>query len=57
MRMHDGTIHETEITTEQALDLGAGAPIAYFPHDERVLVDDDGTITTRNSALPLDNAA
>jgi len=55
----DGTKNETEITAEQAFDLGAGNPIAYFPRDERVLIDDDGTITHRESAIPqqLDEAA
>ena len=59
MTMHDGTIRETEVTTEQALDLGAGVPIAYFPRDERLHIDDDGTITIRRSTIPqqLDDAA
>jgi len=53
----DGTKNETEITAEQALDLGAGKPIAYMPQDERLLIDRDGTITHHESALPLDTAA
>jgi len=48
----DGIINEVEITPEQALDLGAGQPIAYFPHDERAAVDDDGQIIHRESARP-----
>lgn len=48
----DGTVHEVEITPEQALDLGAGKPIAYVPRDEGFRVDEDGTITTRESAVP-----
>lgn len=48
----DGTKNATEITPEQALDLSAGKPIAYLPRDERILVDDDGTITTHDVALP-----
>ncbi len=36
----DGTIRETELTAEQAFDLGAGKPI------------DDGRITRRESAIP-----
>ena len=48
----DGTKNETEITAEQALDLGAGKPITYFPRDERLLIDEDGTITHRESAIP-----
>ena len=47
----DGTINETELTPEQAFDLGAGQPIAYSPRDERVLIDDDGIIY-RHSAIP-----
>jgi len=27
-------------------------PIAYIVRDERILIDDDGTITTRESAIP-----
>ena len=59
MRMDDDTISEVEITAEQARDLAACQPISYFPRDERVLVDDDGTITFRESAIPqqLDDAA
>jgi len=59
MIMRDGTIRETELTAAQALDLGAGQPISYFPRDERLLIDDDGTITVRESAIPqqLDEAA
>jgi len=48
----DGTINQIELTGDQALDLGAGKPIAYFPRDERVLVADDGQITYRESAIP-----
>ena len=48
----DGTINEIELTPEQALDLGAGKAIAYAPRDERVLVDDDGEIIHRESAIP-----
>lgn len=55
----DGTINEIELTPEQALDLGSGRAIAYWPRDERTLVDDDGTIVYRESAVPkqLDEAA
>jgi len=55
----DGTKNETEITAEQALDLGAAKPIAYFPRDERILIGDVGTITHREPAIPqqLDEAA
>jgi len=50
--LEDGTIRGVELTPEQALDLGAGQPIAYFPRDERLLVDEDGTITHHASAIP-----
>lgn len=53
----DGTKHEVELSPEQALDLGAGKAIAYFPHDERILVDEAGTITRREDARPLRPAA
>jgi hypothetical protein len=48
----DGTVREVEITGEQALDLGAGQPIAYFPRDERVPVDEHGRIIRRERAIP-----
>ena len=38
----DGTIHETKVTPGQALDRGAGQPIAYFPSDETSGLDEDG---------------
>lgn len=47
----DGTISAEELTPEQALDLGAGHAIAYAPRDERLLVDDDGQIIHRESAI------
>jgi len=53
MRMHDGTVRETEVTTGQLLDFGAGLGIPmHTVRDEQVLVDDDGEITTRESAIP-----
>jgi hypothetical protein len=51
-RNADGTINEIELTPEQALDLAAGQPIGYAPHDKQILVDDDGTIIHRESAVP-----
>lgn len=48
----DGTRREIAITPAQALDLGAGEAIAYTPRDEQILVNDDGTITRRESAVP-----
>jgi hypothetical protein len=53
----DGTIREIELTPEQALDLGAGKAIAYTPRDERIVVDDDGTITYREDARPATREA
>ena len=53
----DGSFEEVEMTAAQALDLGAGKAIAYFPHDERLSIRDDGTIVHRQSAVPLDPAA
>ena len=47
----DGTINEIELTPEQALDLGSGKAIAYFPRDERLLLDEDGTIVHHGSAI------
>ncbi len=48
----DGTTHEIEMTTGQLLDVNAGKPVAYFPRDERILIDEDGTITRHESAIP-----
>ncbi len=48
----DGTVNEVELTPEQASDLQAGRAIAYTPRDEAVLIDDDGTIIWRESAIP-----
>lgn len=52
MNFDDGTAHEIELTAGQVLDLGAGEAIAYFPRDEQILVDEDGTIIRRESARP-----
>ncbi|HEV2060285.1 MAG TPA: hypothetical protein VGR11_13080 [Solirubrobacteraceae bacterium] len=55
----DGTINGTAVTAEQAATLAAGRASAYSPRDERLLVDDDGQIIHRESAIPqqLDEAA
>ena len=46
-RMMDGTYHEVEVTDGQLLDYGAGHGISpYTVRDERITVDDDGTVTT-----------
>jgi hypothetical protein len=49
-----GTVHETEITESQALDLAAHEAIALFLRDERVLVDGDGIFTFGDSAIPFE---
>ncbi len=49
-RNPDGTINEVT-DAAQALDLAAAKAIAYTPHDERLLIDDDGTVTHRQSAV------
>jgi hypothetical protein len=48
----DGTVNKTDITAEQALDLAAGKAIAFTPRNERITVEDDGTIVYRNDARP-----
>lgn len=52
MKDENGDSREVELDAAQVLDLGAGKAIAYFPHDERVYIDEDGTITERESAIP-----
>ena len=53
-RAHDpvaGTWHETDgLTTEQVAKLANGEAVAWSVTDERTLVDDDGTITHRETA-------
>ena len=47
-------------TTDRIVDFGAGLGLAmHTVIDEDVLIDDDGTITVRESAIPqqLDGAA
>jgi len=54
----DGSTTRIETSTAQALDLNAGTRNHLaLVGDEQISVDDDGTITTHDSALPLDNAA
>ena len=48
----DDGVRETETTAGQALDFAAGKPVSYAVRDEQVLVDDDGTIIKRESAVP-----
>lgn len=52
----DGSVRETEMTTDQWREIEAGRPVGYYPHDEQVLVDDDGTVVHRQSAVPPDAA-
>jgi len=54
-RAADGTVHETELTAAQALDLASGRHIGPV-RDERVAVEADGTIVRRDSAVPRDAA-
>lgn len=51
-RSGDGTYNGTDITEEQAADLAAGRGISYTPRNERVVVDDEGTIAFRADARP-----
>lgn len=55
----DGTVDEVELTREQALDLVAGGAIMYTPRDQGLLIDENGAIIWRSSAIPqrLDEAA
>ncbi len=48
----NGDVVKTTITREQAATLRAGRAITFFPRDEGILVDDDGTITRAESAVP-----
>ena len=48
----DGTIDEVEMTAEQAHNLTSGRAIAYWPHDEKILVGDNGEIIRHESAIP-----
>lgn len=44
--------HELEMTGAQLLDVRAGQLKAFTPHDERILVEEDGTIVRRESIRP-----
>jgi hypothetical protein len=50
-------VRETEINAGQLLDLAAGKPIVYIPHDKKLVVDEDGQTIERESAIPPDEAA
>lgn len=50
-RNADGTCNETNgLTAGQAARLGNGQAIAYTVTDEKIVVDDDGVITHRETA-------
>ena len=51
-RAADGTVRETELTAAQALDLASGRPVGYAVREERLAVEEDGTIVKRDSAVP-----
>ncbi len=40
------------MTEAQAAALASGRAVAYFPRDERVALNSDGSLTFRESALP-----
>ena len=44
--------HELEMTGAQVLAARAGTLEAFTPRDERILVEEDGTIVRRESAIP-----
>ena len=48
-----GVVREVELTDEQAQRLADRKALAWRAHNERILVDDDGTITERESGKPL----
>ena len=52
LKFAEGDVRETKITGQQLETLKASQVLVYFPHDERVSVDSDGTITQHESAIP-----
>jgi len=48
----DGNRHEIEMTRGQVHELAAGGAVAYFPRNERVALNSDGSVTFRESAVP-----
>ncbi len=44
-------VEEVEMSAAQVLDLGAGRVVAYAVRDD-VAVEEDGTIVSRESAIP-----
>ena len=52
----DPATHELEMTGRQLLKFRAGGG-NFTPRDERVLVDDDGGITVRETIVPPDDLA
>jgi hypothetical protein len=53
----NGDVTEIEMTAAQVLDFSAGKAIGYVPRDREVLMDEDGQIIERESAVPPDKAA
>ncbi len=50
-RNPDGTRNQTDgLTAEQAAKLNNGQAVAWTVTDEKIVVDDDGTITHRQTA-------
>lgn len=47
-----GNRHEVELTEAQAVELATGRAVAYFPRDEKVALNGDGSLTFRESAVP-----
>ena len=50
-RLPDGTWQETNgLNAQQVAKLGNGEAVAWTVTDERLVIDDDGTITYRETA-------
>jgi hypothetical protein len=50
----DPFVHETEITAEQALDLGAGKDVPYHPRNKQIVAGENGELIERDSAVPVE---
>ena len=48
----DGSVRETKLTPAQALDLGAGKPVTFFPRNETIGIDEDGQVVHGEDAPP-----
>lgn len=49
----DGSIHEIEMTEEQARTLMSSRPIAYHPRNPRIRVENGSTVVRIESAIPV----